>query len=236
MQSTFYVPEEIEEQTNGKLRENPSLESHTIFAEEALGERHPLVGPQRVKLHDSLWHGLLVHTREYTRIYLIWAFEILWLLFLSMVMTTEMWGSCPFELGLAPACVYCYSLPFVLWSFVLTIVWFLNLYLFVLLVSRGFSITVAKFGRCVKDNKDRGIPKNALLTFWYMNIFLVCVEIAGIAILALSSQCNSVGSAYEGRSRSPMMFWSVVCSVVCVPILYGLGRFKDVNHQLSEYF
>merc|ERR1719213_268773 len=89
---------------------------------------------------QGVLNGIMIYTRGSEWILFVW------IMFVVMANSMEMWGSCPFEMGLTPVCKYCYSQSFVSWNFVMTAMWFLHLYLYVLLLSRGFQFRLRNMG------------------------------------------------------------------------------------------
>lgn len=231
MQSSFYVPDEIEARHG--MREPCTLDDHHEFAKEVLGEKEPIL-PKAIRESNSIWHGLLEHTAEFPAIYIVWGLELFWLLFIVMATSMEMWGSCPFEMGLAPVCQYCYSTVFLVWDVVLVVAWFFNLYLFVLLTSRGFQARFMALGRVTSENRPLGIPVNAMHLFSWLCFLLVVWLIVGVIILVKSNECVTGPKIYANRYRSTLMTTTTLLSAIFVPVLLLLGRCSDVNKALMR--
>lgn len=219
MQSTQYVSDEIQQQHFGRgQREVNSLEAHTRFAEEALGESTRLVGTGK---RQPVWHDLLQQAERHSWRWFVWALEVMVLLFVVLAFTMEVWGACPFEMGLQPVCQYCYSRTFLAWNLVHVTFWFYNLYMFLLLVSRGFVIRVSDLASVFVENEAKGVPLGAVSTYLYLTAILLFWEVIGVFVLVLSGSCDSSGTT-EGRSE--LMFYTTMISIVCAPILLLGGR------------
>lgn len=245
MQSTFYNPSEVVGQLG--RREQCSMQAHSSFAEEVLGEKHHLLpGGRRMAaqpigqaehsirggVHNahSVWHGVLTHTMNTQWFYIAWGAEIFWVLFVVMAVTKEMWGSCPFEDTMfVPNCRSCFSTTFVMWTIGLAALWFLHLYFFVLLVSRGFRFHLRHLGRTIPENAAKGIPENALYFFMYLSLVLALWFFAGLVFLIQSNQCLRGGQIFERHHRSQLMFWTTALNVLFGPILLAVGRCYDVS-------
>jgi len=241
MQSTFYNASEIEGQHG--LREASTLQAHNAFAEEVLSEKHTLlpgsrrglgqqIGPayqSTAQAGGSVWHGVMVHTEKTQWFYMSWGCEVFWILFVIMATTMEMWGSCPFEMGLAPVCTYCYSTPFVAWTGALVVLWLLHLYLFVLLVSRGFRLRLRDLGQSVSENVAKGVPENAIYLFGYLSAALSSWLFVGILVVLWSNSCTRGGQVFQNRERSQLMLWTAILNVCVAPVLIFFGRFFDVS-------
>lgn len=221
MQATHYRKEEEEGSKRALPIKGSTLGSDNAFAEFALSEQKPLMGGEKV------WYNLLRETKEKWWLSFTWTLEVLLILYVCMAMSMEIWGACPHEMGIAPVCQYCYSTAFLIWDVVLVCVWFLDLYLFILLVSRGFTCTFARFSQLFPDNEARGIPAPAISTFLYLTTVLVAWLLLGIFLLVLSQSCNkSDGSIFAASSpgRSGLMVTTTCLCIFAAPILLVTGR------------
>lgn len=235
MQSTFYNSSEIEGQHG--LREQVTLQAHSAFAEDVMSEKHTLLpGNRRESVSrgaahsgGSVWHGVMAHTEKTQHFYMAWGCEVFWILFVIMATTMEMWGSCPFEMGLAPVCTYCYSTPFVAWTAVLLVSWLLHLYLFVLLVSRGFRLSMRRLGQTIEDNTAKGVPENAIYLFGYLSLLLCAWFVAGVMVVIWSNNCTRGGTVFANSERSQLMLWTAILNVCVAPILIFFGRCFDIG-------
>mmetsp|Transcript_89497 Transcript_89497/g.191804 ORF Transcript_89497/g.191804 Transcript_89497/m.191804 type:complete len:223 (+) Transcript_89497:149-817(+) len=220
MQATRYVQDENEG------RKVPSdlatLQLHNDFAQEVMGERKRLLAD--AENERSFWQGLAVNTRGRRWICGVWALEILWMLYVVLANSMEMWGSCPFQMGLSPVCQYCYTEAFLAWSCILIVVWLLQLYLSVLLISRGFDCKPST--SAMLDNEIKGIPRTASALFYALSGILLATLLGGVVVLCLSSTCQSghEDGFMVHQPRSSLMFGTTLASVVLVPALLFLGR------------
>lgn len=222
MQATQYIPDHTQKAAG--QREPTSLQWHSDFAEEILMDERSKLIAEAVEEGKSMWNGLLAHTRNRRWILAVWAVEVLWILFVVMANSMEMWGACPFEMGLAPVCQYCYSRPFLIWNSILVVLWGFHLYMCVLMASRGFCFRPKSSGYV--DNEIRGIPRLAMSVFLYLFGLLIVWVIVGIVIAVMSNSClqTSTSNFYHHHDRSGLMFSTTVASLVLVPILLFFGR------------
>lgn len=223
MQSTHYVPDEIEHKHGH--REPCTLQAHNEFAEEVLGEKKRLTQPQAIYKGHTVLHDLLAFTSDRQWIYVVWGLEFLWLLFVVAVCSMEAWGACAFEMGITAVCQYCYSGVFLFWNAVMVAFWSLHLFLFVLLVSRGFFFKVRFLGLATSQNTAKGIPVNAIYLFWSLTAAIFLWLVAGVIVLVLSNSCLYGGPNSLSRpGRSVLMFWTTMFTLVlALPFLF-FGR------------
>lgn len=226
MQASHYVPDEIEGRHG--LRASCSLPADHAFAEEVLGEKKKLV-PKAMEKGQTIWHDINSYTKDRQWIIAIWGIESLWLIFVTLMIAMEMWGSCPFEMGFTPVCKYCYSTTFLVWNGGLLALWFMNLYLYVLLISRGFSFKLRSLGHTVGVNKAKGIPVNAIYMFIYLTIALFAWLAVGIVVIVMSNQCLRDGRIFGHSGRSILMFTTTFIGLVACPVLMFLGRVNDID-------
>mmetsp|Transcript_116958 Transcript_116958/g.183969 ORF Transcript_116958/g.183969 Transcript_116958/m.183969 type:complete len:239 (-) Transcript_116958:15-731(-) len=236
MQATHYIPDEIE-RAKGH-REECSMKSHYDFAEEALGEKRKLTQPQVVQQGHTMFHDLLVFTSDRQWIFLVWAFEIFWLLFVITVASMEVWGSCAFDITLFQQhtfCNYCYSNAFLLFIGVLVLLWAFNLYTYVLLLTRGFQLKLRFLGLTVESNTEKGIPSNAILLFLTLSALQFIWVLIGIVILFNSGDCLRDGMVYGNKpGRSVLLMVTCILSIILAPTFFYLGRCDDAKYFLKS--
>jgi hypothetical protein len=231
MQATHYIPDEIE----GKHghRETPSLRYHTQFAEEAVGERRQLTQPQVFQQGHTHFHDLLVFTSDRPWVFVMWALEVFWLLYVMTACAMEMWGACSFDLGTASYCTYCYSNEFLTFLIVLIVLWTFNLYTYALLASRGFQLKLRYLGLTAARNSEKGIPKNPVHLFLTLSLAMMMWLVVGVIFLIGSESCHGGGNAKNSwgnrPGRSNLLFWTMVGSIIFTPILLFLGRCDDAK-------
>jgi len=221
MQATQYIPDHIQKAAG--QREPTTLQWHTDFAEEVTMDEHSKLLGQAADECKSMWRGLMAHTNGRRWIMVVWALEVLWILFVVMANSMELWGSCPFEFGLAPVCHYCYSRPFLIWNAILVVLWSFHVYMAVLMASRGFCFRPRASGHV--DNEIRGIPGMATNVFLYLFGFILVWDVVGIVITVMSNSCvrENTGTLHH-EDRSGLMLSTTVASLVLVPVLLFLGR------------
>lgn len=228
MQATRYVPDEIEQCKS--QREPSSFKADMDFASEVLGEKRGLTQPQVMAQGQTIFHDLLVFTSDRSWIFLVWALEIFWLLFVTTACAMEMWGACAFELGSAFFCTYCYSSEFLTFLGVLVVLWTFNMYTYVLLLSRGFQLKLRFLGLTVQRNKDKGIPGTALYLFMFLSTAMFLWLLVGLVMLFTSSTCLRSGMIYGNRpGRSQLMFYTTIATLIIMPTLFFMGRCDDAK-------
>lgn len=219
MQATHYVPDELEPAQRGKS-EPTFMEYHADFAEEVLGEKRRLVA-EAIGESQTLWQGLYANTKHKRWVLGVWAMELMWILFILMANSMEMWGMCPYDMHVSAACLYCYSGPFLAWGCILVTFWGMDLFLSVLLASRGFRCIR---GRAAADAGGKDIPKRAVALFYAFLAVIAIILLAGVAVAALSASCNSKSHAYYRHPRSQLMLGTTISTLFVAPLLLLLGR------------
>mmetsp|Transcript_73147 Transcript_73147/g.206874 ORF Transcript_73147/g.206874 Transcript_73147/m.206874 type:complete len:203 (-) Transcript_73147:99-707(-) len=193
---------------------------------ETTGEAQRLV-PQ---VPPSVWQGILHFTQYRRRVPAVWALECVWMLFIVMANSLELWGSCAYEKGWAPMCRYCFTEIFLAWSAVLVWFWIQHLFLSILLVSRGFSAKISDVGSMSTMAKaNKGIPVVAMYFFLILSAVMLFWVALGVLVLGLSCACPD-GRTFERTSttnpRSGLMVATTVVSVVITPVLLYVGRLE----------
>lgn len=228
MQATHYIPHEFV--GVDRRREPSSLRGDMDFAAEVLGEKRSLSQPQAMQQGHTIFHDLMVFTSDRQWIFLVWALETFWLLFVITACTMEMWGACAFELGASSYCTYCYSSQFLTFLGVLTALWMFNLYSYILLLSRGFQLKLRFLGLTVQSNKNKGIPGNACYLFMYLSTAMFVWLLYGVVMMILSHSCLRSGMIYGNRpGRSALLFWTCAASLILTPALFFAGRCEDAK-------
>lgn len=232
MQATHYVPDEIE-QAHGR-KEESSLKADNDFAAEVLGEKQKLL-PTDTK--QSLIHDVFVGTSERQWIFIVWSLEVFWMCLIVTSCCMEMWGSCPFEIGLTPVCQYCMSGTFLTWLWCLVALWAFSLYTYVLLTARGFQFKLRYLGLTAEANSMKGIPANAVYLFLFLCSAFMIWLVAGIFILIGSNSCSNGSALYGNRpGRSVLMFWIALLSLLLAPVLLFFGRCDDAQNLIEALF
>jgi len=222
MQTSRYVPDENEGRKGERQASN--LEDDYHFAEEVIGERRRIIATAEEKALGVV-DGVRMNTKGDRWILLvIWAIELLWIMFVVIAVLVELWGSCPIITGLPPTCRYCYSGSFLIWNTVNVVIWIYHLYLSVLLVSRGFVFRLTAPGLVYVENEAKGVPKDAIFAFLILSLLLFIWLIIGVFILMSSSSCSHGFHIFAFHNRSDLMLWTTSLSVILVPILIVLGR------------
>merc|ERR1719191_1092254 len=136
------------------------MKSDHAFADAAMSDTS--------KLTDSspFARGLIVNCKGRTLMVIVWGLEVFAILFQVALMVMELLSSCNMEFGM-PHCWYCYTSAFLTWNTAWLGLWSINLYTFLLLVSRGFIMSLGN--NLIQDLKanflDRGIPRQGVVFF-----------------------------------------------------------------------
>mmetsp|Transcript_66051 Transcript_66051/g.123198 ORF Transcript_66051/g.123198 Transcript_66051/m.123198 type:complete len:257 (-) Transcript_66051:149-919(-) len=232
MQATKYIPNEITGKKGKRPNDSSSLGKDYAFADEALTEKHSLLTKTVITTSGSAWNDILYHTSDHQWVLSIWSVELSWMVSIITIFSMEMWGSCP-QLPHSMACQFCHSEIFFAWNMAVVFLWFLSFGVYVILVSRGFKMTVRRLGSVVADARAMGIAVFPVHLFLLFSSLLLLVLVIGISVLVRTSDCWKDGdridhSAGWPRPLSPLMFWTTLLTMIFVPVLLVLGRCVDV--------
>jgi len=106
--------------------------------------------------------NLLYHTKTNKAVQYFWAVEILWMILIVVAVVLELTHRCQFTYAMLPVCQRCYSTVFILWFLGFNLVWSFQLYLYLLLKSRGFKFSWFTYAPDPKNN-----PVNILVNGYY---------------------------------------------------------------------
>jgi len=204
-------------------REKSTLEGDYLLAEQVLGEKTLLSDETH---GDRVMMNLLRNLRDSHGTCFVWSVELIVMLFVIMAMVMELWGACAFEMDVAPVCKYCYTEIFVLWSAVFVALWFLNLCVYVLLVSRGFSLGPHFISHIYMEAEAKGIPPSPISLFFCLTGGIVAWLVVGLVIVISSNSCATRGMIFSMSSpgRSELMFGTTIIALAATPLLLVLGR------------
>lgn len=166
---------------------------------------------------ESAAFDVNIYSKTHPKIFFGWILEVAWLVVIGIIMVKEVWGACPTATDLMPVCRYCFTWPFTAWTLLLMVIWSFNLYVYVLLVSRSYSMV--RFGTF-----NMSVPRSARTLFAWLCILLICTFILGAVVLVMSDSCSNWTHTTEKPARSTTMFWTVFATVVGAPFLVFLGR------------
>mmetsp|Transcript_71305 Transcript_71305/g.133374 ORF Transcript_71305/g.133374 Transcript_71305/m.133374 type:complete len:243 (-) Transcript_71305:64-792(-) len=229
MQSTKAILNEIQGQKLPRTSSNAcAMPTDYAFAELAVGEKQQLL-PKVVDTSYGVWRSILDNTQDWRWVFGAWTVEVVWMLFVAMLAAVELWSHCPFEFG-ALACTHCFSGDFLTWQAVVLVLWVLNLYTFILLVSRGFHMSLKRIGSVLQDNK--GVPAVAILLLLTLTGLLFLTFLIGLGMVYHSRLCEFGDALYEHPQRSPLMFWSTLLTTFVAPLLILTGRCTDLGRKV----
>ncbi|CAD7924522.1 unnamed protein product [Amoebophrya sp. A120] len=175
---------------------------------------------------DEVIPGLFRHTRQARFLRRGWVVELGLILFSLMAAGLEITHQCAFSdiLALAPPrCEMCYSNVFLFLLVILAAIWFLNLYLFALLKSRGFHFNRTTLHEGLYLSHP-DIPPMAITMYLYLTAILVLLWGAGIYIFFKSTTQCMRGGARFARPRSMPLMIVLGLSEVFVPVSLLLLR------------
>lgn len=138
-----------------------------------------------------------------------------------MATIAEVWSGCAIDASWAHGCRHCYSGLFVTWNAIFAFLWMYDLYLYVLMVSRGFRVHLLHLNCMWEDNKN--IPAAALNIFTGLTLAIAAWIVVGIVFLIDSNRCEAdplVGE-WHFHDRSPLMFNTTIFGVflgICLPL------------------
>lgn len=200
------------------------VERDFAFAEAALNKPSSMGG--FLKESSAAVENLQFFTHKKPLVYLFWGAEVLWLMFIFVSASHEFFKYCPFETGLVPRCSRCFSTTFLAWLSIHIVAWSLNLFVYVLLVSRGFRFSPVRPMRCLPDAAVSGIPKPPVLLFLGLNGFLLLWGVTGFVVAILSNRCDDVAGLPRNITvpRSSSLFLSTFFTAILSPFLFFFGR------------
>lgn len=222
MQSTFYKTLENRE----ALRDECTLRHHTHFAEQVLGMPR---APEKLA-GEQFYENLVRETQgRLCTTWFAWCVELLLIALVVMMMATELYGACPVEWGLLPTCRYCYSDTLLTWFGIFATLWFVNVFFFVLLVSKGFALYTER-GVWV-DNEDKGIQRNHITLYLFLTAALTVWWLVGINNYFESAwRCVPTLPSFrpiwaqDDLGRSYLMVNGLFFTLVVAPFFFVLGR------------
>lgn len=193
------------------------------FAEAAMTK--PTTMGQLLKESGQAAENLQFFTHRKPWVWGYWGVEILWVMYLLVMGSIEFFRYCPFETyGVLPHCGRCFSTTFLTWIGIFVLTWSLNLFVYILLVSRGFRFSPIRPVRCLPDSARNGIPKTPVLFFLGLNGFLILWGITGFIVAIASNRCSDGVMINKTVPRSLVMFWSTLLTSILSPIFFVLGR------------
>lgn len=202
------------------------------FADAAINR--PGTMGQLLKESSQAVENLQFHMHGKPLVYVFWGLEVLWLVFLFVAASVELFNYCPFETGLIPHCNRCFSTTFLAWVGIHVFAWTLDIYVYILLVSRGFRFSPARPMKCLPDSNRSGIPRTPVLFFLALNVFLLLWGFAGFGVVIASNRCAMGGRIYQTVPRSAMMFYSTLFTVILSPCLFFLGRRASLPSETRQ--
>lgn len=235
MQQTFHKPDECEG-VNG-LRMASTLQQDHDFADYSMADYDERSGLIQQASKSTTWFvwNLFFYTQKRWLVRVGWILEFIANIFLLAVAGMEIRSSCIIEIGLEVMCYSCFGLPFLIWIGSFSLVWLLNLYMHVLLISRGYSFPRNPV-KVLEDNRRKGIPGIAVITFMFLLFLMLVMIISGILVLVKSNTCPTSATIHGVRTlqRSNNLFWAIVSSMIFAAIIVPLVRFADVIFAKKE--
>jgi len=202
------------------------LEKDFQFASDVISERSKLLDTSWKHASQIVIPNLQTHSQDRTLLRMVWVVELLWMGLINMAMVYELTVYCAMSESLMPTCRHCGTSNFIVWLAPLSILWFLNLYTYALLVSRGAHFSLTNWRSLNKELDDDPIPGNAVRFFQTMSIVLACWIVVGFGPLMDSNRCNRGlhRQRTPGSEVSPMMWWGAALTMVLYFPLFYFGR------------
>lgn len=200
-----------------------NMEADYKFAEKVHDERSVLI-PATID-HCTWLGGNIWYYTDGNRWWIaVWLFEALAVLGIGIMIVQEIYSGCPIVLGLDPYCRRCGSLRLLSWLSVAAVGWAANLFVYTLLVSRGFRWSIMKAHKAVQENRPKGIPGIAVMFFFAVSIGLFVWLVVGLVVLISTNRCLYGGKLAPKGERSFGLFLTVVLTLIFFPILFLFGR------------
>jgi hypothetical protein len=225
MQYTHYIPDESIGSQN--LRPASTLAVDHKFAKAAIDEKSALLSKAGIRNQAQSARGRIRHAFKGTgKMGVAWVIEVIIFVFTVLFIAYEFWTSCTRDVGL-PHCYGCYTSAFLTWSMIWVALWIVNLYTFLLLVSRDFEMYIGGgiLSELMTNVLDRGIPRQGIVFYVAESVMLILWWIIGICTIISSNSCLRGGRIYGDVGRSGLMFWWMMWNIVIWIPLMIFGRF-----------
>jgi len=220
MQQTFYRPDEVE--GTHQLWWPSSMQSDHNFADNVCKEETPLLVQPLVQ-GWKICKDILYFTSERRWVLVIWALEVPVLLTLCVILYLEFERACEILPGGVLYCQLCGQSSLLAWNSVWVYMWSLNLFVYVLLISRGFGWSLGSINCVIADNRVKGIPGVGVLFFLLVSVLQVLWFVVGIVVVISTNHCLTDRLA-RPTPRSALLFWTTLVALVLYPVFYALGR------------
>lgn len=235
MQQTFHKPDETEKELG--LRMASTLQKDYDFADYSMQDYDERSGLLQQTSKSTVWfvHNLFHYTQKRWLVRIGWILEFIANILLLVVAGIEARSSCMIEFGFEVMCYTCFGMPFLMWIGSFSFLWLLNLYMHVLLISRGYAVP-RKVPKVLEDNRRKGIPGIAVIIFMFLMFLMFALIIGGIVLLVKSSSCPTSNTINGVRTlrRSNLLFWSIISAMIFASIVVPFVRFADVIFAKKE--
>lgn len=239
MQQTFHKPNETEGQHG--LRMASTLEKDYNFADYSMADYDERSGFIQQAGRSTVWfvQNLFFYTKKRWIMRFGWILEFIANIVLLTVAGIHMRSSCMIEFGIEVMCYSCYGFPFLIWIASFSLLWLLNVYMHVLLISRGFTFP-KPLSKVLEDNRKKGIPGIAVIVFMLLLFLMFAMIVGGIVLLVHSNHCPTVDHVAGVRTlkRSETLFWAIISIMIIALIVVPPVRFSEIlgkkDHQNSD--
>lgn len=214
-----------------------SLSQDYAFADYSMADYDERSGVIQQATRSTVWFvkNLFFYTKGRLILRAGWIFEFICNVALLVVAFTEMRSSCLIEFGVEMMCYTCYGLPFLTWIFFFHLVWLLNTYMHVLLISRGFAFS-RNVGKVLEENRMKGIPGIAVIVFMFLIFLMFSMVVGGVVLVVHSNSCPTADHIAGVRTlkRSETLFWACIIAMVTASITLPFIRFSEVIFAKKE--
>lgn len=235
MQQTFHKPTETEGQHG--LRMASSMSQDYEFADYSMADYDERAGYIQSASRSTVWFvkNLFFYTKKRWILRVGWIFEFIVNVALLTVAGMTIRSSCLIEFGVEVMCYTCYGLPFLVWIASFSLLWLLNTYMHVLLISRGFAFP-RNISLVLEDNRRKGIPGIAVIVFMFLLVLMFTMVVGGIVMLVHSNSCPTVDHIAGVRTlkRSENLFWAIIIAMIIACITLPVIRFSEVFFAKKE--
>jgi len=230
MQQTFHKPDEAEGRHG--LRMSSSLQKDYEYADYVMAECDERSGLIQSATRSTSWfvHNLFFYTQKRWMMRVGWIIEFVANILILVAAGTEVRSNCILEFGVEVMCYSCYGLPFLIWLVSFSFLWLLNLYMHVLLISRGFNFPAKNPGKVLDESRRKGIPGIAVIVFLFLVFLLFAMIIGGIVLLVKSSSCPTVPTMHGVRTlqRSDALLTAMILTMIVSSIALPIVRFSEI--------
>jgi len=179
--------------------------------------------------------GIKTHTAEARHLRRAWLGEFLWIIIATIMCSREVSNDCVLTDSLMLECRYCGTITFLMWLLPLIVLWFYNLFTYVLFVSRGVHFSIRSPQRIInRFDVPEGSEAGGML-FALLSTIMFFWVIAGIGPLVSSNKCYRGLNLQHKVQVSSVMWWTSILTILFYFPLFYFGRQKERMHPLAYF-